>query len=94
MKYTIRKNISRKINTGSYENIVVSVDIEKEIDCDEKKLKSHSKNLSMELIEDFKETISQVMSELGLEEKKAWGESKPSKCEAPSNEEMKNIFGE
>jgi len=94
MNYKIRKNISRKINTGSYENIVISVDIEKEIDCNESDLEKYLNLLTSEIINDFKITQNEVFSELELHEKKAWGESAPSKMEKPSSDDLKNIFGE
>lgn len=94
MNYKIRKNISRKINTGSYENIVISVDIEKEIDCNESEIASYLSCLTKELINDFKITQEEVFSELELGEKKAWGESSYSKTAKPSDNDMKNIFGE
>jgi hypothetical protein len=94
MNYKIRKNISRKINTGSYENIVISVDIEKDIECGEEDVKAYLDDLTKQLINDFKITQEEVFSELELGEKKAWGESAPSKMEKPSDDDMKNIFGE
>lgn len=94
MKHTIRKNISRKINTGSYENITISVDIEKEIECSEEDFATESEKITRIVTDDFKNTLTQVMDELKLSEKKAWGDAALDKKSKLSDSDMKDILGE
>jgi len=94
MKHKIRKNISRKINTGSYENITISVDIEKEIECSEEDFATESEKITRIVTDDFKNTLTQVMDELKLSEKKAWGDAAPDKKSKLSDLDMKDILGE
>ena len=94
MKHTIRKHISRKVNTGSYENITISVDIEKEFECSEEEFTSISSSMTGLIISDFENTFIQVMEELKLSEKKAWADPAPIRKEKMSEDEMKDILGE
>lgn len=94
MRHIIRKHISRKVNTGAYENITISVDIEKEFECSEKEFNSISNELTDLLTKDFENTFNQVMDELELSEKKAWAESVPDRKNKMSDNEMKDILGE
>lgn len=94
MKHKIRKNISRKINTGSYENITISVDIEKEIECSEEDFATESEKITRIVTDDFKNTLTQVMDELKLSEKKAWGDAALDKKSKLSDSDMKDILGE
>ena len=94
MKYNIRKNISRKISTGSYENITISVDIEKEIECQEEDVGAFLDELTSMVVEDFRKTNLEVMEELGISEKKAWGDKAVVPVSTLSKEDMKDIFGE
>lgn len=94
MKHIIRKHITRKINTGSYENISISVDIEREIECSPEVLQNFLDEVTSIVIEDFKHTTDQVLEELGLSEKKAWGESVSNKKDFLNEGELKEILGE
>lgn len=71
----MRLSISRKINTAAYENIVISVDIER--DAGDGEEESFKNSLRAEVISAYKAAEEQVMSELGLGEKFAHQESKP-----------------
>jgi arsenate reductase-like glutaredoxin family protein len=94
MKYNIKKSITRKVNTGSYENIMISVEIEKEIECAESEVNYKLDELSKQVLEDYISTHNMVMDELGISEKRAWQEQGKVISSVPSSEELKNIFGE
>ena len=63
----IRLSIARKINTAAYENIVISVDIER--DCGDGDEAEFKKSMRAEAIAMYKAAEDQVMSELNLGEK-------------------------
>ncbi len=76
MNIEIRKSISRKINTGQYENIVITCELQGsavvENDLDLHKLQ---KEITDKLIKDYTSTEIKVLEELNLQEKKAFMES-------------------
>jgi hypothetical protein len=76
MNIEIRKSISRKINTGQYENIVITCELQGnsvvENDADLYKLQ---KEITDKLIKDYVITENAVLEELELQEKKAFMES-------------------
>lgn len=71
----MRISISRKINTAAYENIVISVDIER--DCADSDEDGFKASIRDEIISAYKDAESQVLAELNLGEKLAHQESKP-----------------
>lgn len=98
MDIEIRKSISRKINTGQYENIVITCELQGnasvENDMDLQKLQ---KEITDKLIKDYKLTEMSVLKELDLSEKKAFMES-PSQNEnnvklALTPEQESELFG-
>jgi hypothetical protein len=78
----MRLSISRKINTAAYENIVISVDIER--DCADGDETEFKKSIRSEAISAYKAAEEQVLSELKLGEKFAHQESKPETAPAKS----------
>ena len=79
-KSKITKSISRKINTGPYETLQVSVGAEEEIEwdtLDERARKSD--NLSKVVALDFQETLAKVIEELKVA-------NKPAKINVPKPE--------
>ncbi len=98
MDIEIRKSISRKINTGQYENIVITCELQGnasvENDMDLQKLQ---REITDKLIKDYKLTEMSVLEELNLSEKKAFMES-PSQNEnnvklALTPEQESELFG-
>jgi hypothetical protein len=98
MDIEIRKSISRKINTGQYENIVITCELQGnasvENDMDLQKLQ---REITDKLIKDYKLTEMSVLEELDLSEKKAFMES-PSQNEnnvklALTPEQESELFG-
>lgn len=98
MDIEIRKSISRKINTGQYENIVITCELQGnasvENDMDLQKLQ---REITDKLIKDYKLTEMSVLKELDLSEKKAFMES-PSQNEnnvklALTPEQESELFG-
>lgn len=66
-KSIIKKNVSRKISTSKYENVVISVEITEEIEwstLEERERKT--KNINKILINDIASTIDEVLEELNL----------------------------
>jgi hypothetical protein len=78
----MRLSISRKINTAAYENIVISVDIER--DCGDGDEAEFKKSIRADTIAAYKTAEEQVLSELNLGEKFAHQESKPASQPAHS----------
>ena len=76
MDIEIRKSISRKINTGQYENIVITCELQGNA-CvqDDLDLKKIQKEITEQLLKDYKLTEQAVLNELNLSEKKAFIES-------------------
>lgn len=76
MKANIKKSISRKINTGQYENLVVTSELEINLDVNsESELQKAQEELTDKIIIDYKRTEEAVLLELGFSEKKAFIES-------------------
>ena len=100
MKIDIRKSISRTINTAQYENVIIKCDIEisEEVHSSEDLVKLQ-KQVTDNLIEDYKITEQTVMSELELEEKSCFVKQTASNIESNqkkitlSPEEESEIFG-
>jgi hypothetical protein len=69
-------SISRKINTAAYENIVISVDIERE--CTSSNEISFKSELLDEVISSYTMAQERVLEELGLGEKVAHQEKSSS----------------
>lgn len=78
----MRMSISRKINTAAYENIVISVDIER--DCPDGDEDAFKKSVQSETIAVYRDAEAQVLSELNLGEKFAHQETKPEQPSAKS----------
>jgi len=83
-KSVIRKKIGRKIQTKQYESLEVYVDIEETIEwADGKERATKTKAVNKVLIDDYKDTLKQILEELTLETNKA---SIKSQSESPSQE--------
>lgn len=76
MDIEIKKSISRKINTGQYENIVITCELQGNASVgDDADLQKLQKEITEKLIKDYKLTEMAVLEELSLSEKKAFIES-------------------
>lgn len=76
MKVNIRKSISRTINTGQYENIIIRCDLEiiEEVSS-ENELSIIQENLTKNILNDYEATEETVMKELELAKKSAFVKS-------------------
>lgn len=76
MDIEIRKSISRKINTGQYENIVITCELQGNASIqDDLDLQKLQKEITEQLLKDYQLTEQAVLCELRLHEKKAFVES-------------------
>ena len=72
----ISKSISRKFNVAKYENLVIHVSYEEEVEWgDLKTRQKKSEDVTKLLLIDFEQTKKEVFAELGLEEKTAFMEN-------------------
>ena len=72
----ISKSISRKFNVAKYENLVINVSYEEEVEwTDLKTRQKKSNDITKLLTMDFEQTKKDVFEELGLEEKPAFMEN-------------------
>jgi len=72
----ISKSISRKFNVAKYENLVIHVSYEEEVEWgDLKTRQKKSEDVTKLLLIDFEQTKKEVFEELGLEEKTAFMEN-------------------
>ena len=72
-KSKIVKSISRKFNIAKYENLVINVSYEEEVEwSDLKERQDKSKNLTKLLTMDFEQTKKDVFEELKMSEKPAF----------------------
>jgi hypothetical protein len=73
MERIVRKSITRTINTAQYENLILTVSVEKSLTSKtEKDMKKKIASLTEELIEDYKTTEGSVFDELNLSNKPAY----------------------
>lgn len=76
MDIEIKKSISRKINTGQYENIVITCELQGNASVqDDLDLQKFQKEITEQLLKDYQLTEQAVLNELSLSEKKAFIES-------------------
>ena len=72
----ITKSVSRKFNVAKYENLVIHVSYEEDIEwADLKERQKKSGDVTKLLLSDFEQTKKEVFEELGLEEKTAFMEN-------------------
>jgi len=88
----IRKKIGRKIQTKQYESLEVYVDIEETIEwADGKERAKKTKAVNKVLIDDYKDTLIQVLEELTLAANKA---SIKTQSEVPSQDLINKVKDE
>lgn len=72
----VTKSISRKFNVAKYENLVVNVSYDENIEwADLKERQKKSEDITKLLLIDFGQTTKDVFKELGIEEKTAFMEN-------------------
>lgn len=87
----MRISIARKINTAAYENITIAIDVEKDMSVSEfSKEDQFVTALRKEAICHYKEIEKCVMAELGLSEKSAYQESRPTTADAAKSNSVNN----
>lgn len=79
----IRMSIQRKINTAAYENVVITVDIEREHETQNLSEEKFKASVRKEIIELYRDSEAAVLEELKLGKVVAHQESKPDAAKPP-----------